>query len=317
MKINKDWIKLESGELFIDGKLIVIPNYMIIDELGQGANAIVFRAYDIYLKRDVAIKIWNNRGKVRAQEEAIKIAKFKHPLVVETYHFNMVGDCPYSVMELVLGQSGKKWLETPQTLSNRIEVWRLYFEALSVIYKNRENHGDPHLGNVLITQDLRQNVTIKLADAGTSNLRGDKDKLMSRESKIIYETVCKLFPEFDLTLLWAQPKNATHLQTLEFLNSLVDYLKILDDKSAYDWAAHFANKLVDIVFKVPLFDIDEMVRLIEEHIKIGSRFTLYFNRRLINARRDDIKDEYYSITCETRSGYQAMQQIFLKKLGLS
>lgn len=176
---SNDHRKLSSNTVTVDGQLVRIPGFNVGDELGRGANAVVFKANDELLGRNVAIKVWNKRGISRAQFETAKIAQLEHPLIVRTYQFNWIDEHAYATMELVQGISGKIWLSKKPSILERIAVWRIYSAALRFIYSSGETHGDPHLGNVLVfpdrehvydtyTKSSGEPIGVKIADMGTS-----------------------------------------------------------------------------------------------------------------------------------------------------
>ncbi|KHT50064.1 protein kinase domain-containing protein [Vibrio sinaloensis] len=316
-KKEKSTITLDGTTLSIDGHVVTIPYYVVLDELGQGANATVFRAYDVNLKRNVAIKVWNSRGRSRAQDESIKIASLKHPLVVETYLYSSIDGYPYAVMELVEGESGKKWLSTSPSLEEKVTFWNLYSEALQAVYAGGFNHGDPHLGNVLVYRDGNSNIQIKLADAGTSDFRGDKHKLMLRESRILLEVVGKVFSDYDFNSLWINVKTTAHLDWLKALDNLVEFINIIELGLTYDWKSHYATKLVDLVYDTPLFKLDDMIRLINEKAHISGRFKLYLNRRLQNSERDNTDDHLFELTDVTLERYAEIQSPYISAIKAS
>lgn len=309
------WVTLEDGALCVEGVQLNLPGFRIIGELGHGANAIVFKATDERLQRDVAIKIWNNQGRGRAQAESSKIARFDHPLVVNTFYFDEVNGFPYAVMEFVKGSSGKLWVKGSPELEARIKVWKLYSEALHAIYSMDETHGDPHLGNILITHDFHGDLTLKVADAGTSSFRGDKEKLLVRESKIIHETAKRLFYDIDTNTLWSHPNNLNYRNSLHALDKMVEFLEMLTSPFTYDWKAQSSAKLVSIVCEVPLFNLDEMVRLLKTYAHIEDRFMLYLNQRLLN--KQDIQDSYYTLSQKTYDTYEELQNNYLRTLNCS
>jgi len=99
---------------------VTLGRYEIIEELGHGGMATVYRAHDPRLGRDVALKVIHrhlrDNGEIaqRFRHEARAVAKLKHPSIVEIY------DVPdeaedgerFLVAELVDGPSLRKYLQT-------------------------------------------------------------------------------------------------------------------------------------------------------------------------------------------------------------
>lgn len=101
---------LEAGEI---GR---VGHYRILSILGQGGMGVVYRALDVRLKRQVAVKMILPRaggpspeGLARFRREAEVIARLEHPNVVKIHeigeHESSAGSVPYLVMELVEGGS--------------------------------------------------------------------------------------------------------------------------------------------------------------------------------------------------------------------
>lgn len=70
-----------------------INRYQILDQLGSGGMALVYRAYDPHFKREVAIKVMasyflnNPQFRQRFSNEAQVIAALQHPGIVPVYDF--------------------------------------------------------------------------------------------------------------------------------------------------------------------------------------------------------------------------------------
>ena len=93
------------------------PRYRLIEEVGQGGMAVVYRAKDDTLKRDVAIKVLHRHlsaereSKVRLEREAQAVAKLRHDNILEIYDYSG-GDAEaaYIVTEFIDGQTLKQFL---------------------------------------------------------------------------------------------------------------------------------------------------------------------------------------------------------------
>ncbi|MGZ3449333.1 MAG: serine/threonine-protein kinase [Polyangiales bacterium] len=95
-----------------------LGRYEILDELGHGGMATVYRARDPRLERDVALKVIHHHLRDNAEiaqrfrHEARAVAKLKHPSIVEIYDVPDEGDESerFLVAELVEGPSLRKYL---------------------------------------------------------------------------------------------------------------------------------------------------------------------------------------------------------------
>src|ERR1700690_4269583 len=68
--------------------------YTLIEEVGQGGMAVVYRAQDETLKREVAIKVLHQHlagepeSRARLQREAQAVAKLRHDNILEIYDYS-------------------------------------------------------------------------------------------------------------------------------------------------------------------------------------------------------------------------------------
>ena len=89
----------------------VVGNYKILSALGEGGMGTVYKAVDVMLEREVAIKML--RPEIASQpqiverfrSEAVTLAKLNHPSIATLYSFFRQGDQFFMVMEFVAGQT--------------------------------------------------------------------------------------------------------------------------------------------------------------------------------------------------------------------
>ena len=89
-----------------------IDRYQVIERLGQGGMAVVYRAYDTRLEREVAIKVIrteaippDQHGQLlkRFEREAKAQAQFSHPNIVPVIDYGEIDGTPYLVMAYIAG----------------------------------------------------------------------------------------------------------------------------------------------------------------------------------------------------------------------
>src|ERR671919_2865869 len=84
--------------------------YEILEELGRGGMAIVFKARETQLEREVAIKVlpfslaFDKEFVERFQREARTAARLEHPNIIPIYRVGKSGRVIYFVMKLLRGQ---------------------------------------------------------------------------------------------------------------------------------------------------------------------------------------------------------------------
>ena len=89
----------------------VVGNYKILHKIGEGGMGEVFKAIDVMLEREVAIKVLRPElaGKseivARFRKEAVVLAKLNHPNIATLYNFVHHGDRYFMVMEFAHGRT--------------------------------------------------------------------------------------------------------------------------------------------------------------------------------------------------------------------
>jgi len=112
--------------------------YEIIEELGRGGMAMVYRAKDRQLEREVAIKVlpfslaFDTEFVERFQREARTAAQLEHPNIIAIYRVGRAGRVIYFVMKFLRGSSLSSLLGNRKKL-NPPEIRRLLLEAGSAL----------------------------------------------------------------------------------------------------------------------------------------------------------------------------------------
>ncbi len=117
--------------------------------LGSGSFGMVFRARDVRLERDVAIKTLRRQFLVspefvrRFEQEARALAALRHPNIVEVYDIGVSDDLVYLIMPLIKGETLAAYLRThPKlTLSEGGRLVNGIASGLSAAHKAGFVHG--------------------------------------------------------------------------------------------------------------------------------------------------------------------------------
>lgn len=141
--------------------------YEIIEELGGGGMAVVFKGRDKFLNRLVTIKILRPEFMVdkdfitRFQREAQAIASLSHPNIVSIYDVGQEENIHYLVMEYVQGDNLKKIIKKggPLVPEKVTRIVAQICEALQHAHENNIVHRDIKPDNILITHDGRAKLT--------------------------------------------------------------------------------------------------------------------------------------------------------------
>ena len=160
---------------------VVDGRYELLDRIGQGAMGTVWRARDLVLARDVAVKEVRLPNPMSDRERAIlrertlreaKVsAKLSHPCVVTVYDVIEAGGAPWIVMELVAARSLQRVLAEDGPLPPRqaAETGMMLLGALASAHAVGIVHRDVKPGNVLLTRGGRAVLT----DFGIAVVDGD------------------------------------------------------------------------------------------------------------------------------------------------
>ena len=141
--------------------------YQIVEKLGAGGTAIVYRGQDMLLNRAVTIKILreefvNNSELVRRfRHEALAVASLSHPNIVSVYDVGYEENMHYIVMEFVEGESLKEYIKRkgPLRLSEACNIITQILAGVQHAHEHGIIHRDIKPHNILLGVDGRAKVT--------------------------------------------------------------------------------------------------------------------------------------------------------------
>ena len=158
---------------------VVDGRYKIVDRIGSGGMADVYRAEDTHLGREVALKILHRRFAQDAEfverfrREARAAAGLQHPHVVGVYDRGEHEGTYYIAMELLQGRTLKDIVtaEAPLDQLRVIELGRQVLQAAEFAHKRGVIHRDFKPHNVIVDADGQAKVTdFGIARAGASEM---------------------------------------------------------------------------------------------------------------------------------------------------
>lgn len=166
--------------------------YRIEELIGEGATAIVYRATDMRLQRQVAVKILlphvNDTTRKRFEREAHAAARLNHPNIMAIYDFAVDGNSEYLAVELIEGRALYEFIPADAELV--IEVGYQICVALEYAHQIGLIHRDIKPANINLTSSNQ----IKLMDFGLAIPKtGDQKRLTA--SGTIIGTPAYLSPE--------------------------------------------------------------------------------------------------------------------------
>src|SRR5512142_2207380 len=150
-----------------------LGTYEIVAALGTGGMGEVYRARDLRLGREVALKVLPSDVAshpdrlARFEREARTVAGLNHPNIVTLFSLEDEDGVRFLTMELIEGQS-LSTLVAPQgtPLARLLEVAIPLADALAAAHARRVVHRDLKPANVMVTREGR----VKVLDFGLAKL---------------------------------------------------------------------------------------------------------------------------------------------------
>ena len=157
--------------MMLDGR------YELVELIGSGGMAVVYKAMCHRLNRYVAVKIMrpelakNEKFRRRFQTESQAIAKLSHPNIVGVYDVSRTDHIEYIVMELIDGITLKQYLQDhgPIDAAQAVDFSLQIARALSHAHGKGIVHRDIKPQNILVVD----NGVVKVADFGIANLQSE------------------------------------------------------------------------------------------------------------------------------------------------
>ncbi len=162
-----------------------LGKYLLQDEIGRGTCGVVYKAYDPFVARDVAIKLALNDTAVDPTEsmqqnreffaEAHAAGMLHHPHIVSVFDAGVVDGFSYIVMEYVDGctlAEAVKQKDTPMPIDQVVDIIFKCAKALDYSHKRGVLHRDIKPGNIMLALD---GSTAKIMDFSIAEmLQGNK-----------------------------------------------------------------------------------------------------------------------------------------------
>jgi eukaryotic-like serine/threonine-protein kinase len=150
-----------------------IGKYQVLAELGRGENSVVYRAFDDFAHRDLAIKVFNQHLVEPSTSFDMDFlatistsSTISHPHIVRTYDAVREDGLSYIVMELVQGASLQAHTEVGKLLPIQRLIQLMFKCCMALDFASFQGviHQDIKPSNIMYTQDGE----VKIADFGTA-----------------------------------------------------------------------------------------------------------------------------------------------------
>jgi eukaryotic-like serine/threonine-protein kinase len=161
---------------------VIAGRYKIIDVVGEGGFATVYRAEQMEIHREVALKLLNPAADMRTQQafqerfrrEARTAARIDHPNVVTVFDFGIAEEFgrPFMAMELLQGHDLEVELQDngPMDAQRLVPLFAEALEALGDAHKQGIIHKDLKPSNLFLTNPGSRRETLKILDFGIARL---------------------------------------------------------------------------------------------------------------------------------------------------
>ncbi len=166
-------------------KQLIGGRFQILETLGSGGMAVVYKAHDLRLRRDVALKTL--RSSLTAdpafqesfREEARRVANLLHPNIVTVFDADNEGSLFYIVMEYVDAQDLKKHIRAsaPFSVERTLHIGIQVCAGIGHAHRAGLVHADVKPQNIL----LYSNDTVKVTDFGIAQVISHTQALTRQE----------------------------------------------------------------------------------------------------------------------------------------
>jgi tetratricopeptide (TPR) repeat protein/predicted Ser/Thr protein kinase len=161
-----------------------LPGYEFLERIGSGAAGVVFRARQLSLGRDVAIKVVplsaaDPKHVARQTQEAEILARLKHPNVVHVYEVIHHCGCMYLVMEYIDGPTLNEFTGGKPLKPDVAARFVLSLaEAIRVVHQAGVLHRDLKPPNVLVAAGDQ----VRITDFGLAKSQSADSRLTTNDS---------------------------------------------------------------------------------------------------------------------------------------
>lgn len=135
-----------------------LGRYHVLEQLGEGGMATVYKAFDTRLERNVAIKVilpsrqQDEKFLKRFEREARALAQLSHPNIVKVLDYGDHEGVPFLVMEYIPGGTLKQKVGKPIPWQEAARLIAPIARALEYAHQQKIVHRDIKPANILLTQ---------------------------------------------------------------------------------------------------------------------------------------------------------------------
>lgn len=154
----------------------IVDQYKIVERIASGGMGEVYKAIDLELERDVAIKCVRpelselEEATKRFRAEARTLAKLSHLNIATVYRFFAEGERLYLVMEYIDGKPFGEMITNQGSIPHQqaVNLVKDALQGLGYAHRHKIVHRDIKPGNLMVDQEN----TVKVLDFGIAHLIG-------------------------------------------------------------------------------------------------------------------------------------------------
>ncbi len=148
-----------------------LGHFRLTEKIGAGGMGTVYRAWDMQLQRDVAVKVLKTRsGGVsehrRLRKEALALSRLNHPNIESIYSIESDGDIDFLVFELLSGCTLADRIQGPLDQASIVTFGVQIAGAVAAAHQNGVIHRDLKPENIFVTRECG----IKVLDFGLARM---------------------------------------------------------------------------------------------------------------------------------------------------
>ncbi len=182
---------------------VIANRYVVGEKLGEGGMGQVYRATQVNLRRDVALKLLHGNlpdhegGRRRFIREARVASALRHPNTVEIYDVGMDGPHVFIVMELLSGTVLRDLTESQGRLSmaDALELTIQVADLLIAAHALPLVHRDLKPENIFVDYDREGRLLVRVVDFGLAFIEGDAETGRLTKEGLVVGTPAFLAPE--------------------------------------------------------------------------------------------------------------------------
>ncbi|MFL1695349.1 Stk1 family PASTA domain-containing Ser/Thr kinase [Weissella kandleri] len=146
---------------------LIAERYKIIEPLGEGGMANVYRAHDMILDRDVSVKLLrldlrdDSTIRQRFENEIAASTELVHPNIIQVYDFGETNQLQFLVTEYVKGEDLKRYIAKhhPLTITRTLQIMDDILAGVAMAHSHNIVHRDLKPQNILIDEAGRAKIT--------------------------------------------------------------------------------------------------------------------------------------------------------------